>query len=289
MPGPLSAVPGSSCSSWGSRRSRSRRRAGAAGRPPLPPRLAWPIGLLAPALLAALVAINTFGADRALSSTPACWASPPPPSRSGASAPVLGGHLAAAVVDRRRARASPGRPCGCAARDPLPRPRPVRRPCSPGPGNAITDVDGVNVGVTTLIDGDGPLVGPGPGPHRRHGDRAARRHRREPVVRRLPPAQRQRRAHRPGVDPRVRPAHHADRDHEHAQRRRRPRRDRRRRRAGAAPDVSVLEPAGRRRDLRRRAERHQRVPRQPGAPVRRRWSPRRPARCPRATSAAAPA
>ena len=33
---------------------------------PLPPRAARVIGLLAPALLAALVAINTFGADRSL-------------------------------------------------------------------------------------------------------------------------------------------------------------------------------------------------------------------------------
>jgi D-aminopeptidase len=34
---------------------------------------------------------------------------------------------------------------------------------SPGPGNAITDVDGVRVGVTTLIEGNGPLkVGHGP-------------------------------------------------------------------------------------------------------------------------------
>ena len=33
---------------------------------PLPPRLARVIALLAPALLAALVAINTFGAERAL-------------------------------------------------------------------------------------------------------------------------------------------------------------------------------------------------------------------------------
>jgi uncharacterized membrane protein len=36
------------------------------GGKPLPPRLALVIGLLAPALLAALVAINTFGAERAL-------------------------------------------------------------------------------------------------------------------------------------------------------------------------------------------------------------------------------
>src|SRR6185503_13784216 len=34
---------------------------------------------------------------------------------------------------------------------------------SPGPVNAITDVAGVRVGVTTLIEGDGPLeVGTGP-------------------------------------------------------------------------------------------------------------------------------
>ena len=34
---------------------------------------------------------------------------------------------------------------------------------SPGPMNAITDVPGVRVGVTTLIEGDGPLeVGTGP-------------------------------------------------------------------------------------------------------------------------------
>ena len=33
----------------------------------------------------------------------------------------------------------------------------------PGPLNAITDVDGVAVGMTTLIEGDGPLeVGVGP-------------------------------------------------------------------------------------------------------------------------------
>ena len=36
------------------------------GGKPLPPRLDRVIGLLAPALLAALVAISTFGADRAL-------------------------------------------------------------------------------------------------------------------------------------------------------------------------------------------------------------------------------
>ena len=36
-------------------------------------------------------------------------------------------------------------------------------PGEPGPLNAITDVGGVEVGVTTLIGGDGPLVvGTGP-------------------------------------------------------------------------------------------------------------------------------
>ena len=35
----------------------------------------------------------------------------------------------------------------------------------PGPNNAITDVDGVIVGVATLIEGEGPLV-PGEGPVR---------------------------------------------------------------------------------------------------------------------------
>ena len=54
----------------------------------------------------------------------------------------------------------------------------------PGPLNAITDVAGVKVGVTTLIDGDGPLeVGTGPirtgvtaiVPHEGIGERAALR------------------------------------------------------------------------------------------------------------------
>ena len=36
-------------------------------------------------------------------------------------------------------------------------------PGQPGPLNAITDVPGVEVGLTTLISGDGPLeVGKGP-------------------------------------------------------------------------------------------------------------------------------
>ena len=52
----------------------------------------------------------------------------------------------------------------------------------PGPLNAITDVAGVRVGMTTLIEGEGPLVvGAGTRPHRRdrrgpaHRDRASTR------------------------------------------------------------------------------------------------------------------
>ena len=41
----------------------------------------------------------------------------------------------------------------------------LRFPGQPGPLNAITDVAGVEVGATTLIEGDGPLV-PGRGPVR---------------------------------------------------------------------------------------------------------------------------
>jgi L-aminopeptidase/D-esterase-like protein len=63
----------------------------------------------------------------------------------------------------------------------------VRRPRAPdldirigllpiGANDAITDVDGVRVGHTTLIEGDGPLrVGVGAGAHRR--DRRAAAHR----------------------------------------------------------------------------------------------------------------
>jgi D-aminopeptidase len=54
--------------------------------------------------------------------------------------------------------------------NPNPHPRPRYRDLgltvgllTPGPGNAITDVEGVKVGTTTLIDGDGPLrIGAGP-------------------------------------------------------------------------------------------------------------------------------
>ena len=46
---------------------------------------------------------------------------------------------------------------------------------TPGPLNAITDVAGVRVGHTTLIEGDGPLqVGQRAGPHRRDDGHSAR-------------------------------------------------------------------------------------------------------------------
>ena len=75
----------------------------------------------------------------------------------------------------------------------------------PGPENAITDVAGVRVGSHDAHRGRRPAGGRrGPGAHRRHGDRAARRQRLGgAAVRRLPPAQRQRRDDRPRVDPRV--------------------------------------------------------------------------------------
>ncbi len=47
-------------------------------------------------------------------------------------------------------------------------------PGTPGTWNAITDVPGVEVGLTTLIEGDGPLVQGGTRAHRRDGDPAAR-------------------------------------------------------------------------------------------------------------------
>ena len=70
------------------------------------------------------------------------------------------------------------------SRDACSRPGDHDRPGHPGPNNAITDVAGVTVGHTTLIEGDGPLVvGAGPGPDRRHGHLPARRRAdsREPV------------------------------------------------------------------------------------------------------------
>ena len=71
------------------------------------------------------------------------------------------------------------------------------------------------------------------------------------------------------MDPRVRLPHDTGRDHEHAQRGRGPRRPRLLRGARPQARAGVLEPAGRRGDLRRRAERHQRHARAARASLRR--------------------
>ena len=49
----------------------------------LPDRFTGVVGLLGPALLAALVAIGTFADGQHWCSMVACWVSAPPPSRSG--------------------------------------------------------------------------------------------------------------------------------------------------------------------------------------------------------------
>ena len=94
-----------------------------------------------------------------------------------------------------------------------------------GPANAITDVDGVR---RRPHDADRGRQRPD-GSHRR---RAAAR----AALRRRAPDQRQRRADRARMDPRLRAADDADRAHEHALRRRRPRRARRRRPARRGSD-----------------------------------------------------
>ena len=86
-------------------------------------------------------------------------------------------------------------------------------------------------------------------PDGRHGDRPARGHRRGAALRRLPHAQRQRRTDGARMGTRVRAPHHADRDHEHAQRRRRSRRARRLRGTEPSEGSGVLEPPRGRRDL----------------------------------------
>ena len=94
-----------------------------------------------------------------------------------------------------------------------------------GPLNAITDVAGVRVGHTTLISGDGPLRRLGPVRTGVTVDRPARwRRLGRAGLRRARHAQRQRRADRAGVDPRVRLLSRHDRHHEHPRRRHRPRR-----------------------------------------------------------------
>ena len=110
---------------------------------PLPERLGRVTGLLAPALLAALVAINTFETERALvlderalgvgAAAVAIWLKAPP-------------LLVVAVA----ATSRPSRePCGV---QPMTRYRDLGLSLGllpPGTHNAITDVPGVRVGVTT--------------------------------------------------------------------------------------------------------------------------------------------
>ena len=159
----------------------------------------------------------------------------------------------------------------------------------PGPLNAITDVPGVRVGHTTLIEGEGPLVlGKGPVRTGRDRDRSARR-RSAPRggVRGHAPAQRQRRVHGLAVDPRVGNAHDADRHHQH--RSVGTVRDAHRvRGASDAAGRPVLGTAGGGRDLGRAAQRHggaARPPRARRTPLSN-LRPLEPWR--RATSAAAP-
>ena len=127
----------------------------------------------------------------------------------------------------------------------------------PGPHDAITDVAGVRVGHTTLIEGESVRTGvtvilPTPdgepcfaGAHRLNGNGELTG---------------------PRVDPRVGPADDSRRPHEHVLRRRRPRRDRRR---AARGQPRTLAPARRRRDLRRLPERHRGHARSRRARVRR--------------------
>ena len=72
-----------------------------------------------------------------------------------------------------------------------------------GPNNAITDVAGVRVGHTTLDETGPPAVHTGVTVVVPHDDIWT-----EPVFAGIAPTQRQRRAHRAGMDPRVRRAHH---------------------------------------------------------------------------------
>ena len=137
--------------------------------------------------------------------------------------------------------------------------------CSnPGEHDAITDVPGVLVGHTTLIAGDGPLVvGAGARADRGHGRHPARGRRLDRArVRGLPPAQRQRRADRASSGSASRgcsaassgsptPTRSASCATRSSPTRRGPTRG----------DARVLVAAGRGRDVRRRAQRHQRLPR----------------------------
>ena len=123
----------------------------------------------------------------------------------------------------------------------------------PAANNAITDVAGR---ARRSYDADRRRLGA----HRRDGGRSAR----DTPLRRLPPAQRQRRADRARVGARVGSPHDTDRHHEHLQRRCCPRRDRRGfRRRGRVVATR------RRRDLRRLPQRHPRPARHGRARTRR--------------------
>ncbi len=131
----------------------------------------------------------------------------------------------------------------------------IALPGEPGPLNAITDVGGVEVGVTTLIGGD-------VGAHRRHRDSAARPRTGRPAVRRgLVLAQRQRRDDRHHLDRRGRIVQSACRAVEYARGRRLPHRRRQLGQPGQSTARPAVAAARLRGDLGRLPQRHQRRPR----------------------------
>ena len=113
-----------------------------------------------------------------------------------------------------------------------------------------------------------------PGPHGRDRRRPPPRGRKGASVRRLPPPERERRAHRARVGEGVRAAHEPHRPHQHPQRRRGPRRPHRSRDPAPSQGRGLLEPSRRRGDLGRHAERRERHARA------RRARAGRPRRCP---------
>ncbi len=103
-------------------------------------------------------------------------------------------------------------------------------------------------------------AGQGPGPHRRHRRASARQGQPRSGVRVVVHAERQRRDDRHDLGAGERAARRAGRDHQHPQRRYRPRRDHP---LGGRPEerpAAVVAPGGGR-NLRRHAQRHQRLPR----------------------------
>ena len=132
-----------------------------------------------------------------------------------------------------------------------------------GPNDAITDVRGVRVGHTTLIDGEGPLV-VGRGPVRT-GVTVILAHEAdvwaEPVFAGCHRLNGNGELTGPRVDPRGGPARRPDRDHQHPQRRRRPRRPGRQRDRASTGGRRPVVAARRRGDVGRAAQRHRRPPR----------------------------